>query len=183
VFGEHRIVIKMERRGEKSFINTINAEFAKNLEAWQESPRSEDYPLKLNTYLELVRSAGFGLNVKVREESLKNIDEIRILPEELRVLSVRHWPEGDLMVFQFDPIKDQSKKGKDPYIVSAYTNGDDYSSLTFYHMYHGDVAHFLPEDVSSIEIATQKVFATLRQVGEEIFPNRLPGILRGLPQG
>jgi hypothetical protein len=87
------------------------------------------------------------------------------------------------MVFQFDPIKDQSKKGRDPYIVSAYTNGDDYSSLTFYLMYHGDVAHFLPGDVSSIEIATGKVFATLKQVKEEYFPNRLPGSLRGLPQG
>jgi hypothetical protein len=95
----------MERRGERSFIDTINAEFAKNLGAWQESPCSEGYTLKLNTYLELVRSAGYGLTVKVKEECLKNIDSIRILPQELQVLPIRHWPEDGLTVFQIDPIQ------------------------------------------------------------------------------
>jgi len=169
----------MERRGERSFVDTINAELAKNLEAWQESPHSKDYALKLNTYLELVRSAGYGLDVKVDIKSLDNIDMIRILPQELQILPVRHWVEEDLMVFQFDPIKDQAKRGGDPYVVNAYTNGWDNYGLSFYNMHHGSVAHFLPDDVSLIEIATSRVFATLMQVKEAIFPSRSLESLRG----
>jgi hypothetical protein len=96
---------------------------------------------------------------------------------------MRHWEEDGLMVFQIDPIKDQIKRGEDPYVVNAYTDGHEYVYFSFHHTNHGNVMECLPFDVSSIEVATGKVYKTLRQIGEELFPNRLPGILRRIPEG
>jgi len=143
----------MERRGEKSLLNAINTELHWNLEDWKESPYSDIYANRLQVLLDLVKRGDLGLTLKIKQEALENEDDrIRILPQELKVLFIKHWPEDDCEVFAIAPFSEQNEGGRDPYILVAHADAglcDSY--LTIYQLNHGGVAYFLPSDIESIE--------------------------------
>jgi hypothetical protein len=151
----------MERQRNEPLFDTVNAEMAKALEDWHESPFSPVCAGKINTLIHLAQSAGYGITLEVNLKSWEDKNAAEILPD------LRYRTEGDVAKVDIDHMH---------LYIHAYNPAPPYDGfitpVSNFVIENGNKqAAFSPEDVLNIQILEERTFGTLKEVKDAYWPN------------
>lgn len=159
----------MERRRNEPLFDTVNAEMAKILEEWHDSPYSSESAVKINTLIQLAQSAGYGITLEIDRKSWEDKNAAKLLPD------LRYRIDGDVTIIEIDPQKNADKN--ETYLYAHVDNPanplDEYTASysSFGVVSGGKSVSFAPAEVLSLQIAKERTFRTLKEVKDAFWPD------------
>ena len=156
----------MERRRNEPFFDIINSEMAKTLEQWHGSPYSSETAGKINTLIQLVQLAGYGITLEIDGKSWDDKNAAEQPP------GLRYRIGGGTVVVEIDP---QQKVDKNEAVsLHAYADHpiDEYTASTAdftIRSGNGSIT-FSPAEILGLQVSRERTFKTLKEVKDTYWP-------------